>query len=47
MKVNKDDLINKIFGNMVYTDKEFNKAVENAIKKMRVEEKENFLDYYN
>ena len=30
---------------MTYTDEEFNKAVENAIKKMSVEEKENFLEY--
>ena len=32
---------------MTYTDEEFNKAVENAIEKMSVEKKENFLDYYN
>lgn len=32
---------------MTYADEEFNKAVKKAIKKMSVEEKENFLEYYN
>lgn len=40
-------LFTTLCSNMTYTDEEFNKAVENAIEKMRVEEKENFLDYYN
>ena len=40
-------LFTTLCSNMTYTDKEFNKAVKNAIEKMRVEEKENFLDYYN
>ena len=40
-------LFTKLCDSMTYADEEFNKAVENAIEKMSVEKKENFLDYYN
>ena len=40
-------LFTTLCDNMTYTDEEFNKAVENVIKEMSVEKKENFLDYYN
>ena len=40
-------LFTKLCDSMTYADEEFNEAVENAIEKMSVEKKENFLDYYN